>query len=84
MIDEVLFCNGRVSINHPDIFGGSEKLDLLWDKGLQDSNVVIAIRRPRPEWLSQQSFIIQVTVTPQKVSSCFYCVFVLRSYEIFV
>ncbi|KAK8968290.1 hypothetical protein KSP40_PGU016489 [Platanthera guangdongensis] len=50
---------GRVSIKHPDIFGGSEKLDLLWDKGIQDSNVVIAIRRPRPEWVSQQSFVIQ-------------------------
>ncbi|PKA66048.1 Outer envelope protein 80, chloroplastic [Apostasia shenzhenica] len=50
---------GRVSIKHPNIFGGSEKFDLLWNKGLQDSNVVIAIRRPRPEWLSQQSFVIQ-------------------------
>ncbi|KAH0455473.1 hypothetical protein IEQ34_015505 [Dendrobium chrysotoxum] len=56
---------GRVSIKHPDIFGGSEKLDLLWDKGLQDSNVVVAIRRPRPEWLSQQSFIIQHSITPE-------------------
>ncbi|KAL0912062.1 hypothetical protein M5K25_018007 [Dendrobium thyrsiflorum] len=34
-----LFRLERVSIKHPDIFGGSEKLDLLWDKGLQDSNV---------------------------------------------
>ncbi|XP_020572211.1 outer envelope protein 80, chloroplastic [Phalaenopsis equestris] len=56
---------GRVSIKHPDIFGGSEKFDLLWDKGLQDSNVVIAIRRPRPEWLSQQSFIFQHSISPE-------------------
>lgn len=56
---------GRVNIKHPDIFGGSEKLDLLWDKGLQDSNVVIAIRRPRPEWVSQQSFVIQHSITPE-------------------
>ncbi|KAG0466092.1 hypothetical protein HPP92_017117 [Vanilla planifolia] len=56
---------GRFSINHPDIFGGSEKFDFLWDKGLQDSNVVIAVRRPRPEWLSQQSFVIQHSITPE-------------------
>lgn len=56
---------GRLSIKHPGLFGRSEKLDLLWDKGLQDSNVLIAFRRPRPEWLSQQSFVFQHSITPE-------------------
>lgn len=47
-------------IKHPNLFGGSEKLDVSWDKGLYDSNVLLAYRRPRPEWLAQQSFVIQV------------------------
>lgn len=42
------------------MFGGSEKLDVSWDKGLYDSNVLVAYRRPRPEWLAQQSFVLQV------------------------
>lgn len=33
---------------------------MSWDKGLYDSNVLVAYRRPRPEWLAQQSFVIQV------------------------
>lgn len=56
---------GSLSIKHPSLFGRSEKLDLLWDKGLQDSSVIIAFRRPRPEWLSQQSFVIQHSITPE-------------------
>lgn len=52
---------GSVSVKHPNLFGRSEKLDVLWDKGLQDSSVIIAFRRPRPGWLSQQSFVIQVS-----------------------
>lgn len=48
-------------LKHPNLFGGSEKLDVSWDKGLYDSNALIAYRRPRPEWLSQQSFVIQVS-----------------------
>lgn len=55
----------RLSIKHPSLFGRSEKLDLLWDKGIQDSSVIIAFRRPKPEWLSQQSFVIQHSVTPE-------------------
>lgn len=47
-------------IKHPNLFGGSEKLDVSWDKGLYDSNILVAFRRPRPEWLAQQSFVIQV------------------------
>nr|CAD1828121.1 unnamed protein product [Ananas comosus var. bracteatus] len=55
----------RLSIKHPSLFGRCEKLDALWDKGLNDSNIVIAIRRPRSDWLSQQSFVIQHSVTPE-------------------
>uniref|UniRef100_A0A8R7K2P4 Uncharacterized protein n=1 Tax=Triticum urartu TaxID=4572 RepID=A0A8R7K2P4_TRIUA len=50
---------GRISLKHPSLFGRSEKLDVILDKGVNDSNVVVAFRRPRPEWLSQQSFVIQ-------------------------
>ncbi|PIA54292.1 hypothetical protein AQUCO_00900677v1 [Aquilegia coerulea] len=56
---------GSLCIKHPNLFGGSEKLDVSWDKGLYDSNVAIAYRRPRPEWLSQQSFVIQHSVSPE-------------------
>lgn len=56
---------GSLCIKHPNLFGGSEKLDLSWDKGLYDSNVLIAFRRPRPEWLSQQSFVIQHSFSPE-------------------
>ncbi|GAB4824594.1 Outer envelope protein 39, chloroplastic [Ancistrocladus abbreviatus] len=50
---------GSLCIKHPNLFGGCEKLDISWDKGLFDTNVLIAYRKPRPEWLPQQSFVIQ-------------------------
>ncbi|KAJ6755599.1 OUTER ENVELOPE PROTEIN 36 CHLOROPLASTIC-RELATED [Salix purpurea] len=56
---------GSLGIKHPNLFGGSEKLDVSWDKGLYDSNVIIAYRRPRPEWLSQKCFVIQHSVSPE-------------------
>nr|GLL31347.1 outer envelope protein 80, chloroplastic isoform X1 [Ipomoea trifida]GMD14461.1 outer envelope protein 80, chloroplastic isoform X1 [Ipomoea batatas] len=56
---------GSLCIKHPNLFGKSEKLDVLWDKGLYDSNVLIAYRKPRPEWLSQQSLIVQHSVSPE-------------------
>lgn len=56
---------GSLCIKHPNLFGGSEKLDVSWDKGLYDSNVFVAFRRPRPEWLAQQSFIIQHSLSPE-------------------
>lgn len=59
------FIIGSLCIKHPNLFGGSEKLDVSWDKGLYDSNALIAYRRPRPEWLSQQSFVIQHSVSPE-------------------
>ncbi|XP_010247665.1 PREDICTED: outer envelope protein 80, chloroplastic-like [Nelumbo nucifera] len=56
---------GSLCIKHPNLFGGSEKLDVSWDKGLYDSNILIAYRRPRPEWLAQQSFVIQHSISPE-------------------
>ncbi|RVW37764.1 Outer envelope protein 80, chloroplastic [Vitis vinifera] len=56
---------GSLCIKHPNLFGRSEKLDVSWDKGLFDSNILIAYRRPRPEWLAQQSFIIQHSLSPE-------------------
>ncbi|KAF0925264.1 hypothetical protein E2562_015975 [Oryza meyeriana var. granulata] len=56
---------GRISLKHPSLFGRSEKLDVILDKGINESNAVVAFRRPRPEWLSQQSFVIQHTMTPE-------------------
>ncbi|GAB4859868.1 Outer envelope protein 39, chloroplastic [Ancistrocladus abbreviatus] len=56
---------GSLCVNHPNLFGGSEKLDVFWDKGLFDTNVLIAYRRPRPEWLPQQSFVIQHSISPE-------------------
>lgn len=47
-------------IKHPNLFGGSEKLDVSWDKGLYDSNILIAYRRPRQECRAHQSFVVQV------------------------
>ncbi|CAH9083189.1 unnamed protein product [Cuscuta epithymum] len=56
---------GSLCIKHPNLFGKSEKLDVLCDKGLYDSNIRIAYRKPRPEWLSQPSFIVQHLVSPE-------------------
>lgn len=56
---------GSLCIKHPNLFGKSEKLDFLWDKGLCDSNVLITYRKPRPEWLSQHAFIIQHSMSPE-------------------
>ncbi|KAI9072584.1 hypothetical protein K1719_044671 [Acacia pycnantha] len=56
---------GSLCIKHPNLFGGSEKLDVSWDKGLYDSNILVAYRRPRPEWLAQQSFVIQHSLSPE-------------------
>jgi hypothetical protein len=47
-------------IKHPNLFGGSEKLLVSLDKGLYDSNVLVAYRRPREECLAHQSFVVQV------------------------
>ncbi|CAL9122998.1 unnamed protein product [Musa textilis] len=55
----------RLSIKHPNLFGRNEKLDVLWDKGIDDFNILMAFRRPRPDWLSQQSFTIQHSVAPE-------------------
>lgn len=55
---------GSLCIKHPNLFGGSEKLDVTWDKGLYDSNVLVAYRRPRPHWLSQQCFVVQHSLSP--------------------
>ncbi|ESQ45963.1 hypothetical protein EUTSA_v10010440mg [Eutrema salsugineum] len=56
---------GSLCIKHPNLFGGSEKLDVSWDKGLYDSNVLVAFRRPRPEWRPQQCFFIQHSLSPE-------------------
>ncbi|KAG6760744.1 hypothetical protein POTOM_033924 [Populus tomentosa] len=56
---------GSLCIKHPNLFGGSEKLDVSWDKGLYDSNVSITYRRPRPEWLCQKCFVIQHSFSPE-------------------
>ncbi|XP_021892591.1 LOW QUALITY PROTEIN: outer envelope protein 80, chloroplastic-like, partial [Carica papaya] len=56
---------GSLCIKHPNLFGGSEKLDVSWDKGLYDSNVLVAYRRPRPEWLAQQCFVLQHSFSPE-------------------
>ncbi|KAK9939198.1 hypothetical protein M0R45_015904 [Rubus argutus] len=60
-----LVCFVFLCIKHPNLFGGSEKLDVSWDKGLYDSNVLLAYRRPRPEWLAQQSFVVQHSISPE-------------------
>ncbi|XP_065867875.1 outer envelope protein 39, chloroplastic isoform X1 [Euphorbia lathyris] len=56
---------GSLCIKHPNLFGGSEKLDVSWDKGLCDSNVLVAFRRPRPEWLPQKCFRLQHSLSPE-------------------
>ncbi|KAL0370235.1 UNVERIFIED_CONTAM: Outer envelope protein 39, chloroplastic [Sesamum angustifolium] len=56
---------GSLCIKHPNLFGKSEKLDFLWDKGLCDSNILVTYRKPRPEWLSQHAFIIQHSISPE-------------------
>ena len=60
IIDYFNFLLFSLCIKHPNLFGGSEKLDVSWDKGLHDSNILLTYRRPRPEWLAQPSFVLQV------------------------
>ncbi|KAL9272765.1 Outer envelope protein 39, chloroplastic-like protein [Drosera capensis] len=55
---------GSLCIKHPNLFGGSEKLNVSCDKGLFDTIETIAYKRPRPEWLYQQSLHIQHSITP--------------------
>ncbi|XVF05066.1 hypothetical protein REPUB_Repub05bG0139200 [Reevesia pubescens] len=56
---------GSLCIKHPNLFGGSEKLDVSWDKGLYDSNILVAYRRPRPQWVAQQCFVMQHSFSPE-------------------
>ncbi|XP_057954448.1 outer envelope protein 39, chloroplastic isoform X2 [Malania oleifera] len=63
--DPFSFVVGSLCIKHPSLFGRSEKLDVSWEKGLCDSNVLIAYRRPRPEWLAQQSLVFQHSISPE-------------------
>ncbi|XP_078176223.1 outer membrane OMP85 family protein isoform X1 [Carex rostrata] len=56
---------GRLSLKHPNLFGGNEKLDVSWDKGLNDSHIIIALRRPQFGLFSQQSFVFKHSVTPE-------------------
>ncbi|XP_078442651.1 outer membrane OMP85 family protein [Wolffia australiana] len=56
---------GRLCIKHPDLFGGNEKLDVSWDKGLFDSTVVVAVRRPRHENVAQKSLLFQHSLAPE-------------------
>ncbi|CAA7403933.1 unnamed protein product [Spirodela intermedia] len=56
---------GRLCIKHPDLFGGNEKLDVSWDKGLFDSTVVVAVRRPRHENVAQKSLLLQHSLAPE-------------------
>ncbi|XP_074574294.1 outer envelope protein 39, chloroplastic-like [Curcuma longa] len=55
----------RLSLKHPNLFGRNEKLDIFWDKGLDDSNILIAFRRPKPDWFCPQSFTFQHSVAPE-------------------
>lgn len=56
---------GSLCIKHPNLFGGSEKLLVSLDKGLYDSNVLVAYRRPREEFLAHQSFVVQHSLSPE-------------------
>ncbi|KAK8503446.1 hypothetical protein V6N12_066136 [Hibiscus sabdariffa] len=56
---------GSLCIKHPNLFGGSEKLDVSWDKGLYDLNILVAYRRPRPQWVAQQCFVMQHSLSPE-------------------
>ncbi|KAM7528236.1 hypothetical protein LguiB_031646 [Lonicera macranthoides] len=56
---------GSLCIKHPNLFGKSEKLDVLCDKGLSDSSVLIAYRSQWPQGSAQQSYVIQHTISPE-------------------
>ncbi|CAA0841352.1 Outer membrane OMP85 family protein [Striga hermonthica] len=56
---------GSLCIKHPNLFGKSEKLVFLWDKGLCDSNIMITYRKPKPACLSQHAFTIQHSISPE-------------------
>ncbi|XP_073145844.1 outer envelope protein 39, chloroplastic isoform X2 [Henckelia pumila] len=56
---------GSLCVKHPNLFGKSEKLDVLWDKGLCDSNILVTYRKPRPEWLPQHALVLQHSISPE-------------------
>ncbi|XP_075520048.1 outer envelope protein 39, chloroplastic-like isoform X3 [Primulina tabacum] len=56
---------GSLCVNHPNLFGKSEKLDVLWDKGLCDSNILVTYKKPRPEWLPQHALVLQHSISPE-------------------
>jgi hypothetical protein len=56
----MLFYIVRLSLKHPSLFGGNEKLDVSWDKGLNDSEIVVAFRRAQFGLFPQQSFVFKV------------------------
>ncbi|XP_075512477.1 outer envelope protein 39, chloroplastic isoform X1 [Primulina tabacum] len=56
---------GSLCVKHPNLFGKSEKLDVSWDKGLCDSNILVTYRKPRPEWLPQHALVLQHCISPE-------------------
>lgn len=56
---------GSICLKHPNLFGKCEKLDVSFDKGLYDISIFAAFRKPRPEWLSQHTFFVQGSVSPE-------------------
>ncbi|XP_027368068.1 outer envelope protein 80, chloroplastic-like [Abrus precatorius] len=57
--------SGSLRLKHPDLVRNSDMLDVSWQKGLHDSNLLIAYRYPRPLYHGHQSLTIQHSVSPE-------------------
>ncbi|XP_020231502.1 outer envelope protein 80, chloroplastic-like [Cajanus cajan] len=57
--------NGSLRLRHPGLFYYSDWLDLLWHKGLHDSNLLATYRHLRPLGLGPPSLTIKHSVSPE-------------------
>ncbi|XP_054800646.1 outer envelope protein 39, chloroplastic-like [Prosopis cineraria] len=56
---------GRFCVKHNNLFGRSETLDVSLHKGLHDSNLLIAFRRPLPLYIGQPCITLQHVISPE-------------------
>ncbi|KAK4281248.1 hypothetical protein QN277_012769 [Acacia crassicarpa] len=56
---------GRFCVKHNNLLGRNEMLDVSWHKGLHDSDLLIAFRRPLPLHVGQPCLTLQHETSPE-------------------
>ncbi|KAL5068103.1 hypothetical protein RYX36_018990 [Vicia faba] len=57
--------SGSLCLKHPDIFHNNDMLDIMWHRGLYDSNLLIGYRNPKPLCHAQHSLTLQHSISPE-------------------